>query len=85
MDLFTGIVVALVLLIGLCAPYYIWYSAAGKRKDTPGSPGGSPAGTPTLGRTLVAPDRLALAQTMRAGLITEIALSRHRADVRRRG
>ena len=30
MDLFTAIVVSLVLLIGLWVPYYIWYIRSGK-------------------------------------------------------
>jgi hypothetical protein len=70
MDISSAVAIALVLLIGLWVPYYIWYIRRGRRRGTPGSPGGSREVIPTLGRTLVGPDRLDPGQTMRGGLVT---------------
>jgi hypothetical protein len=70
METSTAIVLAVVQMIALWIPYYIWYARRGKAMDTPGSHGGSRVVTPTLARTSAACDRLDRAQTMRAGRIT---------------
>ena len=70
MEIRTALTLALVLIIALWVPYFIFYIRRGRRTDTPGSPGGSHGVTPTSARTLE-PDRLDPAQTMRGGLVTD--------------
>ena len=71
MEISTALSLALVLCIALWVPFFIITSVGGRRADTPGSPGGSRGVTPTSARTLVEPDRLGRAQTMRGGLVTD--------------
>ena len=51
MDLVTGIVVALLLLVGLWVPSYIWYIRGGKARGHTWFTWWKPRGIPTSGRT----------------------------------
>ena len=80
MEISTAITLAVVLLIGLWVPYYIWYIRRGRAHGHTWFTWWKPRVTPTLARTLVDSDRLDPAQTMRAGLVTDRRSSRRQAD-----
>ena len=71
METSTAILLAVVLLVGLWVPYYIWYIRRGRALGHTWFTWWKPRATPTLVRTSAGPDRPGPAPTMREGLVSD--------------
>ena len=85
MEISTAVVLAIVLLIGLWVPSYVWYIRSGRAHGHTWFTWWKPRVIPILARMWGESVRLDPAQTMGVGRITEIVPLRHRASSPRRG